>query len=121
MKPGIDHLCGSACITKHMKCSRKPASTKFGYRNILDRGNNDDKYRKSLSDMEWTEERTIQYDEIALKDHSCSATRRERRRNGKSWKLSLNAEGIQEPLNQRSDFIKRRNRHAKDCTMNLQR
>ena len=63
----------------------------------------------------------MENDKIALEDHSYSATRKERRRNEKSWKLSLNAEGIQEPLNQRSDFIERRSRHAKDCTMNLQR
>ena len=34
-----------------------------GDRNILDRWNNDDKHRKSLSDIGWTEERIIQYDE----------------------------------------------------------
>ena len=49
-------------------------------------------------------EQIIQYDEIALEDHSYIATRLERSRNENSWKLSLNAEGIQGPLNQRSDF-----------------
>ena len=76
-----------------------------GYRNILDRWNNDDKYRKSSSDIGWPEERTIQHDEIALEDHSYIATKEERSRNEKSWKLSMNAEGIQGPLNQRSDFM----------------
>ena len=42
------------------------------------------------------------------KDDSCVssyvATWQERSRNGKCWKLSLHAEGIQGPLNQRSDF-----------------
>ena len=42
----------------------------------------------------------IQYDKIALEDHSCIATRS---RNEKSWKFSLNA-GVQGPLNQRSGF-----------------
>ena len=76
-----------------------------GYRNILDRWNNDDKHHMSWSDIGWTEERIVQYDEIALEDHSCTATKEERSRNETSWKLSMNAEGIQGPLNQRSDFI----------------
>ena len=63
------------------------------------------KYRKSLSDIGWTEEQIIQYDAIALEDHSYVATRQERSRNEKSWKLSLNAEGMQGPLkNQGGDF-----------------
>ena len=72
--------------------------------NILDRWNNDDKYRKSLSDIGWSKEQVIQYDEIVLEDRSYVATQQERSRNEKSWKLSSNAEGIQRPLNQRSDF-----------------
>ena len=101
----MDHLCGSACITKHMKCRRKLASTKIVVtKTILDRWNNDDKYCKSLSDIGWTEEQIIQYYAISLEDHSYVATQQERSRNEKSWKLSLNAEGIQGPFNQRSDF-----------------
>ena len=76
---------------------------KRGYKNILDRWNND-KYSKSLSDIGSTEEQISQYDEIALEDHSDVATKLERSRKEKSWKLSLNAEGIQGPWNQRSDF-----------------
>ena len=76
---------------------------KHGYRNILDRWNDDDKNRKSLSDVGWIEEGIIQYDEIALEDHSHVATKQERSRD-ESSKFSLEAEGIQGPLNQRSDF-----------------
>ena len=47
---------------------------------------NDDKYRKSLSDIGWTEEQIIEYDEIALEDHSYVAAWEERSRNEKSWK-----------------------------------
>ena len=83
---------------------KKARKHKNGYRNILDRWNNDDKYRKSSSDFWWTGEPIIQYDEIALGDHSYVATKAERSRNEKSWKLSLNAEGKQGPLNQRSEF-----------------
>ena len=105
MEPDMDHLCDSVCITKHMKCWRKFSTTKNGgYKNILDRWNNDDKYRKSSSDIGWTEEQIIQYDEIASEDHSYVATQQERNRNEKSWELSLNAECSQGPLNQRSVF-----------------
>ena len=74
------------------------------YKTILERWNDDDKYCKSLSDIGWHEEGIMQYDKIALADHSYTATKEERSRNEKSWKLSLNAEGTQGPLNQRSDF-----------------
>ena len=79
-----------------LKKARKHKSG--GYKNILDRWHNDDKYRKSLSDIGWTEERINQYDEIALEDHSYIATRQEGSRNEKSWKLALNAEGKQGPI-----------------------
>ena len=75
-----------------------------GYKNILDRWNNDDKCRKYLSDIGWAKDNIIQDDEIALEGHSYTATRQERSQNDKSWKFSLNAEDIQGPLNQRSDF-----------------
>ena len=73
-------------------------------RRILDRWNNDEKYRKSLSDFGCTEEQIIQHDEIALEDHSYVARQQERSRNEKSWKPPLNAEGIRGPLNQRCDL-----------------
>ena len=72
-----------------------------GYNNILDRWNNDDKYRKSLPDIGWAEECIIQHEEIALTDPSFVGTGS---RNEKSWNLSLKTEGTQGPLNQRSDF-----------------
>ena len=49
-----------------------------GYKTILERRRDDDKYRKSLSDIGWTEEQIIQYDTIALEDHSFVATWQER-------------------------------------------
>ena len=52
----------------------------------------------------WTEEHIKQYDANALEDHSFVATTEERSRNDKSWKISLNREGIQGPTNQRPDF-----------------
>ena len=46
----------------------------------------------------------IAYDEIAKEDLSYNATRGERSRNGRSWRLGLNAEGVQGPLDQRDDY-----------------
>ena len=69
------------------------------------RWHDDDKYRKSLSDIGWTEEHIIQYDEISLENHSHVAARQERSRNEQCWTISLNKEGIQGPMNQRSDFM----------------
>ena len=69
-----------------------------GYKTFLERWHDDDKYRKSLSDIRWTEEQIIHFDAIALEDHSCAATWQERSRNGKSWKVSLNAESIQRTI-----------------------
>ena len=42
-----------------------------------------DKYRKSLSDIVWAEEQIMQYDKIALEDHSFVLTLQERSRNEK--------------------------------------
>ena len=67
-----------------------------GSKTILERWHKDDKYRTSLSKLGWTEEQTIQYDELALEDHSKIATKEERDRNEKSWVLKLNHEGAEE-------------------------
>ena len=88
-----------------------------GDKNILERWHDDDKYRNSLTGIGWTEEQIIQYDAIALEDQSHVATRQERSRNGKSWKFSLNADGIQGPLNQRSDFVEAK----RECEMETNR
>ena len=88
MKPDVDHLCDSICAPKPMKCWRK---LKHECENILDRWYKDDKYRKSLSDIGWNEEGAMQYDKIALENHSYTATSKERSRNEKPWNLSLNA------------------------------
>ena len=54
-----------------------------GYKTILERWHNDDQYSKSLSEFGWTEEQIVQYDELALEDHSYIATRGKRDRNEK--------------------------------------
>ena len=51
-------------------CVPKKQPKHCGSETILERWHKDDDYRKSLSDIEWTEEQIIQYDKIALEDHS---------------------------------------------------
>ena len=107
MVPNMGLPSGNSCATKPRKeilqNGRQPKHG--GSKTILERWHKDDKYRKSLSFFDWTEEQIIQDDEHALEDHSSSATRDERTRNEKSWVLSLNKEGVQGPLNQRRDFV----------------
>ena len=67
---------------------------KHDYKHILDRWCEDDKYRKSLSDIWWNEEGIMKHDKSALEDHSYTSTREE---------VGTNAEGVQGPLTQRGD------------------
>ena len=56
---------------KAKEMSQKARQPKHGgYKTIVERCHKDDKYRKSLSEIGWTGERIIQYDELALEDHS---------------------------------------------------
>ena len=67
----MDHLCSSACTTKAHDMLRRARNHKSGgCRSILDRWHDDNNYRKSLSDIGWTEEQINQCDAIALEDHS---------------------------------------------------
>ena len=76
-----------------------------GYKTILKRWHKDYKYHESVADIGWTEEQIIQHDQLALEDHSKSATSEERDRTEKSWVLKLNKEGSQGPMNQGRDFV----------------
>ena len=85
MEPDMDQLCRSICTTKHTTCSRKAQ-------------------KKQCSTFLERLEAVIEYDNVALEDHSCTAKSEERRRNENSWKLSSNAEGAHGPMDQRDDF-----------------
>ena len=52
------------------------------------------------------------YDRIALEKHIYVATKVERIQNSKHWILTINAEGPQQPLNQRPDRVKAK----RECT-----
>ena len=72
--------------------------------NHFERWHKDDNYRKSLSNIWWVEEQIMQYDKIALEDHSYIAAKEERTLE-KSWVLKLNKGCVQGPLNQRPHFV----------------
>ena len=76
-----------------------------GHPTILSRWYAEEEYRKSLSDIGWTEHHIILYDSIALETHIYKATRAERIQIAKNWILTANSEGgTQLPLSQRPDF-----------------
>ena len=65
----MDHLCGNACITNAEKSLQgQKMVTRTFWTNTPNLG--------------WSEERIIQYDEIALEDQSHIATKEEGSRNG---------------------------------------
>ena len=98
---------GNECTTTQRRCCRKLANPSMEDINPkLERWHTDNDYRKSLSEIGWTEEHIIQYDKLALEDNSYFATPKERARNDKKWVLSLNKEGVQGPVNQRPDLLK---------------
>ena len=90
MVPDMDHLCGRLYDKAHDMLRKARKHKSGGFKTILDRWHDGDRYRESLSDIGWTEEQTTQHDAIALEDHSYAATWQERSRNEKSRTNSLN-------------------------------
>ena len=102
MEPDMDQLCQSNMYHKAHDMLKKGQKKQCSA--ILDRWYKDDLYRGSLSKLGWDEETIMEYDKIALEDHSYTATREERRRNENSCKLSSNAKGAHGPMDQRDVF-----------------
>ena len=71
---------------------------------ILSRWYASETHRTSLGLIGRKEKDIMQYDRRALEKHIYVATRAERIQNSKHWILTLNAEGPQQPVNQRPDF-----------------
>ena len=87
------------------RCFKKARQGKHGcHPTTLSRLYADESYRKSLSDIGWREHHIMLYDTMAVEKHIYVATRAERIQNSKNWILTINAEGPQQPLNQRPDF-----------------
>ena len=103
--PNVDLLNGNECTARLRQCYKKTRQPKHGgYKSILEIWHAYNTYRKSLSLTGWTEEQIIEYDKIALEDHSYVATKPERVQNAKHWVLRLNQDGAQQPPNPRPDF-----------------
>ena len=71
---------------------------------FLERFQTDFLYCESLTNVSWDESVMMAHNDIAREDHSYNATREESSRNERSWRLALNAEGAQGPLDQRDDY-----------------
>ena len=109
--PNTDLLKDKECASKRNRCSkrhvRKSTETTKQYVH-------DGKPAKSTGLLiGWKEKDTMLYDRIALEKQIHVATRAENIQNSKHWILTLNAEGPQQPLNQRPD-IAQANRECKD-------
>ena len=76
---------------------------KHVHKTILDRFLNSPRYRDSQTQIGWDEHICAAYDVIASEDHSYSKTRWKRSRNQNSWKLVLNSDGANGPVDQRDD------------------
>ena len=71
---------------------------------ILTRRNAQKSHRNSLYAIGWREHHIMLYDRIAVEKHIHIAIRAKRIQNSRHWILTINAEGPQQPLNQRPDF-----------------
>ena len=114
MEPDMDYLCGSACITKHMKCWRKPVNKKMvdGIKmtNIANLCQTLGGLRKaSFSTMKsyWKTIPSLQQNKKEVGTRNLGNFRWMQRAYKDHWISAVT-------LNWRS-------RHAKDCTKNIQR
>ena len=76
--PDVDLLNDNEFVTKRKKCCINLVQKKHGkHSSNPARWHNDHEYRKSLSEIGWTEENRMLFDRIALENHSYVATRAE--------------------------------------------
>ena len=80
MEPDTDHLFGSARTTQHMKCWRKQESIKMVTGTFWTDGIKMTNTASLCQILGGLEERTIQYDETALEEHSSYMTRKKSER-----------------------------------------
>ena len=71
---------------------------------IHDRFQRDPVYRESQLKIGWTEKKCIEWDELAIEDHTYRLTPEEKRRNQGQWCLTLNKSGKNATMRLRSDF-----------------
>ena len=71
---------------------------------IHDRFQRDSVFRDSQLRIGWTEEKSIEMDELAQKDFTYRPSNEEFERYDKNWFFSLNTSGRNAPMKLRSDF-----------------
>ena len=87
-----------------MRCCKKVDSQGEYFTSIHDGFLRDPVYRESQLAIGWTEQKCIEWDELAKEDHTDKLTPEERRRYEGQRYLTLNKEGKNGPLKLRSDF-----------------
>ena len=103
--PNMDLLSDSECTTRPRICCKKLVNPSMDDTIPYSKdGIVTPNIESVLSDIGWTEEQIIEYDKIALEDHSHVATRAERIQDSKHWILKLNQDRAQQPSNQRPGF-----------------
>ena len=120
-EPGMDHLCGRLCTTSHMTCSGKPISTKVVVTKPFWKDGTMMTNTVSLCQMSGgLRNRSFNMTQSQFKIIPTWLHGKTEVGTTKSWKQSLNAEVIQVPLNQRSDFKRSEAKMLKDCMTNMQ-
>ena len=76
----------------------------INYDGIHDRFLRDPVFRDSQVEIDWTEQKCIEVDNLAQEDHSCRLSREEYLRYQKHWYLTLKKSGKNAPMRLRSDF-----------------
>ena len=83
---------------------RKAKKSKNGnHATVLARWTAQESYRRSLAEHNIGEKEIMLHDQLALENHDYIATKAERIQNSKHWVLSMNADGPQQPQQQRPD------------------
>ena len=104
MVPDMDHL-GRPCTTKHMICWGKPECTKVVVTKPFWKDGTMMTNTASLCQISGgLRGRSNNTTQLHWKINLTWLQLKKRSRNDKSWKISLNREGIQGPTNQRPDF-----------------
>ena len=86
------------------RCRKRVDGQEEHYEGIHDRFLRDQVYRESQLKIGWTEQKCIEWDELAIEDHTYRLTPEEKRRNQGQWYLTLNRSGKNAPMRLRSDL-----------------
>ena len=85
------------------RCRKRVDGQEEHYEGIHDRFLRDQVQRDSQLKIGWTEQKCIEMDRLAQKDHSYRLSRDEFKRHRKQWYLTLNKSGKNAPMRLRPD------------------